>query len=168
MLGNNRGQASIEYLMNYAWVVALLIIVGVAVFQLNFGDIGLSISGSGSGLSQQFEQVALIGYRWGANGTGNDTFALTLQNNGDNKITVNKINLSEIDRSTLAKIIQNTSSASLFPGETVTRVLSIDRAAASKKAGDTFQVKIAVNYTDEETSVVYVPNRVVKGKTQVV
>ena len=63
---NPKGQAAIEYLMNYAWAIALIIIVGVAIFSLNIGNLGGSLSGSGSGLSQQFEQVAIIGYTWGA------------------------------------------------------------------------------------------------------
>ena len=167
---DRRGQAAIEYLMNYAWAIALIIIVGVAIFSLNLGDIGFSLSSSGSGLSQQFEQVAVTGYKWGVTPSTdiNDTFILTLQNNGANKITVNRVNVTEIDKSAVIVITHNTTSTSLFPGETVTRTINISTSGLgiTKKAGDQFTVKVAVNYTDDETAVVYNSARTLKGKAQ--
>lgn len=168
--GNRRGQAAIEYLMNYAWAIAIVVIVGVAIFSLNIGDIGFSLSSSGSSLSQQFEQLAVIGHKWGVTGGDNvnDTFTVVVQNNGANKITLNSINVTEIDKSTLTQLVTNVTPATLFPGETATRVLPINTTlhGITKSIGGIYSVKLTFNYTDTETNVIYAPSTTLKARAQ--
>lgn len=163
-----RGQASLEYLMNYTWVLALLIVVGAAIFSLNLTDISFSLSGSGSGFSQQFEQVSVTGHIWKVDEAEdrNDTLELALQNNGDNEVTVQRVNLTEIEDDPVSNVTDNSTTSSLFPGERTTRVLQINKTllGITRSAGDPYEVTVEVTYRDDTADQQYTTSGPLRGE----
>jgi hypothetical protein len=92
------GQASIEYLMNYAWAIALIIIVVGAIINLDIVQLKFSIGGSGSSFGQSFETVAVQGHRLHNCGAStNCLMDLTLKNNGAERVNVTELEVLQLE-----------------------------------------------------------------------
>ncbi|MBI4017890.1 MAG: hypothetical protein HY366_03020, partial [Candidatus Aenigmarchaeota archaeon] len=61
-MNTRKGQAAIEYLTNYTWAIAVIIIVGIAIFGLNIGGVRNSLTTQSSTVIQGGEQLSVVGY----------------------------------------------------------------------------------------------------------
>ncbi|MBI4017893.1 MAG: hypothetical protein HY366_03035 [Candidatus Aenigmarchaeota archaeon] len=159
---SRKGQAAIEYLMNYAWAIALIIIVGVAIFGLNIGGIRNSLSTQSSQVTQAGEQLALIGYKCTTNAASG--FTISLQNNGANKLTLGNPTIDVLSGGSGSGITCTPASTTLFPGETTT--CATTATVSCTTVGQPYKAGVVLVYTDAQTSIQNKPVRNITGVTQ--
>ena len=161
MRSSPKGQAAIEYLMNYAWAIALIIIVGVAIFGLNIGGIRNSLSTQSSQVTQAGEQLAIIGHKCASD----STFTLAVQNNGANKLTINgNWTVQGLAGASGSVGTCNPSPTTVFPGETSTCSSVVLTSCGT--VGQPYKIGIVMNYTDTQTNIQNKPIRNITGTTQ--
>lgn len=97
-----KGQASIEYLMNYAWAIALIIIIVAAIISLDIVNLQYSLSGSDSSFGQEFENVAVAGHRLhSCSSSSNCLMDITLKNNGAERVNVTELEVLEMENTAI-------------------------------------------------------------------
>ncbi len=139
-----KGQSAIEYLMNYAWAIALIIIVGVAIFALDVGGLRSSVVGQGSRATAGANEVQIVDYTYDSN----DNLTLVLQNNGANLINVTNVSTITVDGT--ASVTSNTTAQLVSSGNTET--FTIDTTGQSDvSTGNPFEVLVEITYTDKST-----------------
>ncbi|MBI4017892.1 MAG: hypothetical protein HY366_03030 [Candidatus Aenigmarchaeota archaeon] len=170
---SRKGQAAIEYLMNYAWAIALIIIVGVAIFGLNIGGIRNSLTAQSSQISQAGEQISVIGYKCDSNGN----VTVSIQNNGAG--LAKSIAVGVVPNSSTgyglgepAGVVSSNgtlacASTSLFPAQTTTCITGgpIKQICASK-VGQTYTLMVNLSYIDDTTGITFKPVRNFTGILQ--
>ncbi len=146
----SKGQSSVEYLMNYAWALALVLIAVGAIFALDIGGLTSGISGTGSSSGEGFETVAVTGHRvYSCN--PNCNLDLAVQNNGEEKINLTSVEIMEMDGTTINGMVTaaSTCNAELFPGERTTCLtMEFDaQNVGTFTVDDPYTLRIALNYT---------------------
>jgi archaellum component FlaG (FlaF/FlaG flagellin family) len=155
-----KGQAAVEYLMNYAWAIALIIIVGIAIFALDVGGLRTSIQSQGDLGFQTGDAAAIqdLEYVFDANSLGHDNVTLTIKNNGDgsitfaqDEITVNFVNGESASASSTLNNCPD-GSETVFAGQRLTscRISNIT-SPSGLEAGKRATVAFKINYTDDES-----------------
>lgn len=154
-----KGQSAIEYLMNYAWAIALIIIVGAAIYGLNIGGIKNSLAGQGTDLQTSSAVVSVTGKQYNTS-----SLVVSFQNNGANKIVFNNANISQVDGTIVTQVVACIpSTTTLYPGETATNCQIAINMSLIKTAGQPYTVKLVTNYTDNVSGIVYTPTQTIQG-----
>ena len=147
--------------MNYAWAIALIIIVGVAIFGLNIGGIRNSLSSQSSQLTQAGEQVSIIGYTC-TSGAGNIT--VSLQNNGAG--LVKDINVSFINESQSTSLSDCAGTPDIFPAQTQICRSNVSTGLRCAPVGQTYELMVTIVYIDDISGITYRPTRNITGTVQ--
>ncbi|MBD3261529.1 MAG: hypothetical protein GF334_07595 [Candidatus Altiarchaeales archaeon] len=82
-----RGQAALEYLMTYGWAVLVIMIIGVAIWQMGLLESGPAVAGS-RGFS------SLVPIEWLA--SSDDSVSLVIQNNAQTLVDVKSISVGVV------------------------------------------------------------------------
>ncbi len=146
--GTRKGQAAIEYLMNYAWAIALIIIVGIAIFALDIGGLRTSLTGQSSLIQQRGETAAVEDIAFSASGNDAD---ISVVNNGGNDIKVTQVNITQLDDSD-AGATEDSTNNTLKSGERALYTVT-GMTGHGKSAGDPAKLEIEIQYTDQDTSI---------------
>ncbi|QQG39292.1 MAG: hypothetical protein HYS81_02795 [Candidatus Aenigmatarchaeota archaeon] len=156
-----KGQSAIEYLMNYAWAIALIIIVGIAIFQLNIGGIRNSLTSQSSQITQAGEQLAVVGYLCDSEGR----FSVSVQNNGAGQIKDIYLNASNESSTVLTDC---TGTPDIFPGQTqICRNTSTGgRGIRCGNVGQSYEIQVTVSYIDDVSGLTFKPSRNFTGTVQ--
>ena len=160
----SKGQSAIEYLMNYAWAIALIIIVGVAIFGLDIGGIKSAIQGSGSKIRAAGQTVAVTDWVWNSSASSNDNFTIVVQNNGANKITFLNATIFEVDGTTILGLNVTSCGSTLFPGEKTPSC--IINTTQNKNAGNTYSLKVRITYNNTDTGISHSPEYKLDGSAE--
>ncbi len=170
---NRKGQSAIEYLMNYAWAIALIIIVGVAIFSLDIGGLRSSIQGSGSQLRASGQTISVNDWVWqDTNNDGEDTFILSVQNNGANKVELENVTAVEIDGTDISGDGFNSGdiSATLFPGQDNNNIqIGLNgtvNGAVDLSTDDTYNLKVRITYNNTDTGILHNPEYTLSGTVE--
>ncbi|MBI4017891.1 MAG: hypothetical protein HY366_03025 [Candidatus Aenigmarchaeota archaeon] len=157
-MDTRKGQAAIEYLTNYTWAIAVIIIVGIAIFGLNIGGVRNSLTSQSSTITQAGEQLAVVGHT--CSGT---TLTVSVQNNGANRLALsNGWYMGSVAGATGAGSC-NPNATSLFPSETTACAAALTNCGT---IGQPYKVYVVMNYTDTQSGTLYKPNRTLTGVTQ--
>ncbi|MFH1788250.1 MAG: hypothetical protein ABH834_02570 [Candidatus Altiarchaeota archaeon] len=132
----SKGQAAIEFIMTYAWVILIISIVLVVVWQLGLLDLGGSIEPGSMG----FWGVTPEDYRM----TEAGTLTLSLANYIGANLTIDSISANQSTLHVTAPL----TGVVLEPGE-----LENVNVAGLKtgKGGKKFEVLLSIDYTDSRT-----------------
>ena len=140
-----KGQSAIEYLMNYAWAIALIIIVGVAIFALDVGGLRSSVVGQGSRATAGAQEVQIVDYTYDAD----ENLTLVIQNNAANTINLTNVSVVTIDGSSSG--VSNSTDDFVSPGNNVIRIVS-NVETTDRTAGQSFEAVVEISYTDVVTT----------------
>jgi hypothetical protein len=174
-----KAQAALEYLMNYAWAIALIVIGVTALFTMDIGGLQTAITTTGSGADSafgtQFEHVAIQGQRLhGCTSTENCFLDLSFQNNGDQRVNITDITVQELDGDAI-NTMENRSGTcifgiDLFPGDAQSCTGVEFDAGAAKEIGDPYDIRIELNYTvldfDGNQLFFQTPERTIRGQLE--
>lgn len=161
--------------MNYAWAIALIIIVGVAIYALDIGGLRTSIGGQGSQLSGAADTLSMSGppsFKANNGPTANATLQVAFQNNGPNKLNFTNATITEFDGSTLsAHVVPCSPNKIMYSGDRslasdCTIQLNQSSAGITKSAGQSFSLKLKITYNDTATGILYTPTYTISGKAQ--
>lgn len=149
----SRGQATIEYLMNHAWVIALIIVAGVAIFALDIGDIKVSIEGKNP--RQYAADVAVVGHTCG--GTSTVNFIKTLDTPGEiglhtsiSAVGANNVFISYRDDTNTDLKVANTSDGGVTWSTSIVNILFSSSHGTSIDMVDSNTIYIAHTDGDAE------------------
>ncbi len=159
MIFNRKGQSAVEYLMNYAWAIALIIIVGIAIFGLDVGGIRTSIVGQGSTVVSSAEEVSVRDHKYDTDGN----LTLVLRNNGASVVNMSLFNVTEKDGATITGA-SNSDSENVGPGEvSSTKTINVEDSAT---VGRAYEITIEITYKDSDTDVTNKIRHELKGSVQ--
>ncbi|MBI4017844.1 MAG: hypothetical protein HY366_02785 [Candidatus Aenigmarchaeota archaeon] len=171
-MNTRKGQAAIEYLTNYTWAIAVIIIVGIAIFGLNIGGVRNSLTSQSSTVIQGGEQLSVVGYTCSAGLVA----TVSVQNNGATLLKNIFVNITpnnsasgvEAAKANYTYTTCNGASATnLFPGQSVACTsASGNSTLCATKAGQSYTIMVSIAYTDDNTGVVYKPVRNFTGTLQ--
>ena len=146
------GQAALDFLTEYGWAMALVVIVAAVLFALGIFDPSSFISNHASG----FSGVAVKGWQM----YGDGTFAVRLENQFGKKITIDSVNVSTNFNSSCT--VSNLPVA-LAPGED-SALLTCGSQISGVSLGSDYAAKVDVGYTDAEIGFPYSTTGKLMGK----
>ena len=137
--------------MTYGWAILLIAIVAAAIVSLGFVDTGSFIGSRSFG----FSQVSPTGWRVDPSGA----LTLKLKNNAGSDINITSISAT-CDLGT----VSNASAIAIANGAEST-IFSVGVFPLPASSGQSYSVKISINYTDSETGFPYADSGTVSGKS---
>lgn len=162
---NNKGQAAIEFLMTYGWMLLVVLIVGALIF--SFVDFG-SLLPNKIELSNNLraDPTSSIAYSQGAAAPDTNTIKVVFDYNGASKVTIagdttwgyldSEVESSDCDLSNIKNVDTNinssdTTEVSFINGQTGIATFDCDTPGINLVSGDTFSGAISINVKNAKT-----------------
>jgi hypothetical protein len=143
------GQAALDFLMTYGWALMLIVLIAGALYALGIFDVGNFIGSRASG----FTQVNAVGWRLSPSGQ----FILQVKNNAGTDI-----NITSISATFGTETVSNTTQVSI-PYGSLSPQMEIGTFPSASQ-GQTYSIRVSINYTDAATSFQYLDSGTVTGR----
>jgi hypothetical protein len=146
--------------MNYAWAIALIIIVGIAIFALDVGGLRTSIEGKSSTATQLGETLGITDSIYLAGSPGE--VRVSLQNNGGARLNLTNVSVTEVNGNSVTGF--NDTAVVMFPGDSVART-SID-VSGGVNTGNPVDFTVQIEYTDLDSEIDHTRRRELTATAQ--
>jgi len=154
---NVKGQAALEYMLTYGWAILVIMIVGLALWQM-----GLFNPPNPTPGCHGFSQITVLDQKLNISAS-NGILTLVLSNDGGATM---KIQSGGIDASIFdidCSCYSGCSADPFRPGQTLRTTLTCNNLAATYASGDYYRAYINITYTNKASGITHTSSGVCWG-----
>jgi hypothetical protein len=155
---DSKGQNAVEYLMTYGWALLIILVVGVAVWQMGFLNISDNVAPGKSGFSQ------VTPMDWSL--SEDKTLTVVVQNNAGTIVSLEAVGTAAYLVSNGAGICGansfNPDELTFRPADT-RQIIFEDCPVDAARAGEYYRVNLTIQYTNTASQLTHKSNGMIWG-----
>ncbi len=153
-----RGQNAVEYMMTYGWALLIILVVGIAVWQMGF----LRLSGNINPDKSGFSQLTPLDWSLGENGV----FTVVVQNNAGTIVTLDPTETAAIllanGNGACGSPTFNPAGNDLRPADT--KAITFPTCSlTSADAGEYYRINLTIRYVNQASELPHKSNGLIWG-----